>query len=184
MKAICVWNINYNTPHSYSSKVNLDGYVLFTQLEKGVKVSFNLSGLDDGEYAVHIHENKVQSLDLENKDCCQELGGHFNVGDKWDIDNPFGTKHGHHTGDLCFNITFDNEKCEYTYIDERISLDKNKDECILDRYIVIHEDKDDMGCVLYPEEEIEKNVNKYVTGNSGGRIACAKVLTFPNKVFD
>lgn len=174
MKAVAIWNPD--KPSIYSSSIEkIRGYVLFTQtLHDGVKVNIFVEGLADGQHGIHIHEKGVSEIyNLESANCCELLGGHFNVGESWSLTNPNGTRHGEHTGDMCFNITSQDGLSSYTYFDNKISLDKDKENCVLDRSVVIHSDADDMGKGLYLEEE--KNVQTLITGNAGDRLACAQI---------
>ena len=36
-----------------------------------------------------------------------------------------------------------------------------------------------MGLVRYDDDEIEKNIDRYITGNAGERIACGQILNYP-----
>lgn len=71
---------------------DVKGMIWFTQADKGVRVTGEVSGLTEGKHGFHIHEFGDLS-DLEGK----SAGGHF---------NPYNTKHGgpddeeHHYGDL------------------------------------------------------------------------------------
>ena len=101
------------------------------------------------------------------------MGGHFNgVIPKWSEENPTGTKHGKHLGDLCFNIWGNGDNIAFGECEtNKISLIPNKLNCILDRSLVIHENEDDEGC-LNTENKPGKS---WITGNAGNRIACAKI---------
>lgn len=182
-KAIVLWNKDKNNKYSLSEKP-LDGYVFFVQetVDSHVKITVYLEGLEDGEYGFHIHEKGLsQCEDLTTvKNCCDSLGGHFNVGDKWSPLEPRGTKHGNHTGDLCFNIIFEDGKSDFSFVDEKISLYIEKENCVIGKSLVIHQDRDDMGLVRYPEEEFKKNINRFITGNAGERIACGEILKYPS----
>lgn len=181
-KAIVLWNKDRNTKYSISD-LPLEGFVLFTQETPTdiVKVSVYLEGLEDGEYGFHIHEKSMLCANFQNvQDCCNSLGGHFNVGVKWSPLEPRGTKHGNHTGDLCFNVVFEKGICNFTFTDEKISLYQQLENCVLDKSLVIHAERDDMGLVRYPEEDLEKNINRYITGNAGVRIACGEILEYPS----
>ena len=182
-KAIVLWNREKNNNYSLSEK-SLDGFVLFVQenIDSVVKISIYLEGLEDGEYGFHIHEKGINSCEnKENvKDCCDSLGGHFNVGVKWSPLEPRGTKHGEHTGHLCFNIIFEDSICSFDFTDDKISLYNEKENCVLGKSLVIHQDRDDMGLVRYPEEDFKKNINRFITGNAGERIACGEILKYPS----
>lgn len=183
LQAIVLWETGKKNEYSISENPQLNGFVHFKQIskDKPVKVSISLYGLPDGEYGFHVHENSINCIDYENvQDCCNSLGGHFHAGEKWDIDNPYGTKHGNHTGDLCFNIFFEDGECIYNYVDEKISLFPKEKNNIVERSLVIHNSPDDLGIISYEEEE--KNINRFITGNAGERIACGRILPFPNNL--
>ena len=161
----------------WSGKKDISGFVKFSQSERNepVQVSIKISGLENGFHGFHIHEKPIEDFDLSVEDCCEKLGGHFNVGEKWSLENQSGTKHGinGHNGDLCNNIYVENNYTEKYFTRRNISLCDLDKEYIIGRSIVIHERKDDCGLIVYEEEE--KNINKYITGNAGKRIACGNI---------
>ena len=71
-----------------------------------------------------------------------------------------------HAGDLLNNIK-PNEKGEFKfkYFDKRIKIKGDISESIIGRSVVIHEGEDDLGR--------GNNYNSIITGNAGGRLACA-----------
>ena len=91
----------------------LEGFVFFTQKDQkimSVNITVYLKGFEDGTYGFHIHEKSMSAIkDICSTahDCCSQLGGHFHVGEVWSPFNSNGTKHGDHTGDLCFNLHFE-----------------------------------------------------------------------------
>jgi len=174
MKAIVTWG--KENSFSISRQNLLEGFVLFYQNspEYPVNVKVFLKGVPDGAHGFHIHEKKITKiLDGESaKDCCNKLGGHFNVGEKWSEENLDGVKHGHHTGDLCFNIVSEDGLVDFSFVDHKISLYPGEN-CILDRSLVIHEDPDDKGEGIYEEESL--TVQSLITGNAGDRFACGNI---------
>ena len=184
MKAIVVWKIGVKGHDSISQDDSLDGFVLFSQTsdDSPVLVNIYLDGLSDGKHGFHIHE-KCMTEDMfsetsthEVKDCCNKLGGHFNVGEKWSPDNPLGTPHGQHNGDLCMNLHFEQGMVQTKFWDDKISLYPGE-KCIVGRSLVIHENEDDLGQGIYDDENLE-NESK-MTGNAGGRIACGNIVKLP-----
>lgn len=181
MKAIVVWKRGGSGQESISQDDALDGFVLFTQTNdnKPVMINIYLDGLSDGKHGFHIHEKRMtedmfsSGVTMEVKDCCDKLGGHFNVGDKWSEDNPMGTPHGQHNGDLCMNLHFEREMVQATFWDDNISLFPG-DRCVIGRSLVIHKDEDDLGEGVYDDEEMEIESKK--TGNAGARIACGNIV--------
>lgn len=181
MKAVSLWDYNKLSKYSFSL-LKIKGFVLFTQLEKYVKVNIFIEGLPEGKHGIHIHEKPVSSvINFDDIDCCDKLGGHFNVGEKWSLTEPNGTRHGHHTGDLCLNINSVDGIASYTYIDEKISLREEDENCILNRSIVVHENEDDLGKGFYADED--KNVESLISGNAGKRLCCAEIKLIKNKNF-
>lgn len=169
MEAIVEWSKN--------KKFNLTGYIKFRQkfLQDPVTVEINLQGISDGIRGFHIHEKKIEDLNEFSEECCDKLGGHFNVGERWSVENQSGTMHGAngHNGDLCNNLYFKNNSCVKYFLTNKISLFEGEEKCILERSVVIHEDKDDCALIDYNSEE--KNIQKYITGNAGKRIACGNI---------
>jgi Cu-Zn family superoxide dismutase len=158
---------------------NIIGCVNFYQKDifSHVSVSVNIKGLPSGIHGFHVHEKRIEDFGEDVLECCEKLGGHFNVKEKWSLENQTGTKHGinGHNGDLCNNIFSDHEKfCETYFTDSKISLYEEDEKCIIGRSIVIHEDPDDMGLPDYLDPQ--KNTQKFITGNAGKRIACGNIL--------
>lgn len=176
MKAIVIWN--RGSKDSVSKNDALDGFVLFHQaLEtSSVSITVYLEGLEDGKHGFHIHEKNVtpELLSLDNvSDCCDKLGGHFNVGKKWSPEYPTGTPHGDHTGDLCMNIDVEDGEVDTMFWDDKISLFPGEN-CVIGRSLIIHKDEDDLGEGVYDDEE--KNEQSKITGNAGDRIACGNIV--------
>ena len=178
MKAIVIWEKDKVNNFSVSSN-SLEGFVLFNQEKEDshVEVTVYLKGNFSYAHGFHIHEKPMNKNSMESsvEECCEKLGGHFNVGDKWSLEDITGTKHGNHTGDLCFNIYPENGIVDFSFDDHKISLFKKNKACILNRSLVIHEGEDDKGEGVYPEEEDEKNIQTKITGNAGKRIACGNI---------
>lgn len=182
MKAIALWNPDKKSKYSFSLD-KIRGFVSFTQNDNSiVKVNIFIEGLPDGNHGIHIHEKGVsQVYNLKSADCCDKLGGHFNIGESWTLTEPNGTRHGYHTGDMCFNIYSQNGVATYTYYDEKISLKEDDENCVLERSVVIHEGEDDCGKGLYVDEE--KNIQSLISGNAGGRLACAEIRLVKDPTF-
>ena len=179
LTAIVAWGENKKS----ISTGYIFGKVEFTQYspESNVKVYLRIEGLPDGVHGFHIHEKPLEDTDGDVMDCCDKLGGHFNVGEKWSLENQSGTRHGDglsgekcHTGDLCNNIVVDDNFCELSFMDPKISLFEEDERCIIGRSLVIHQGEDDMGLVEYEDEK--KNADRYITGNAGRRIACGNIM--------
>lgn len=182
-------------PSKYSiSECNIKGTVTFTQLSKTEPVTVNvkLSNVPNGTHGFHIHENQITDkiINIHKKDkinICNELGGHF---------NPYNVNHGsfryntiRHVGDLCNNLNVCNNKIEYNFIDNLISLYINEPNCILNRSIVIHKNSDDEGIpgllALINGKTLNKIENESLkTGNAGNRIACGNIILKKNYNID
>lgn len=175
MKGVCVWNPNKKSRFSYSTNPNLKGFVYFVQENPSddVKVIIYINGLPDGLKGIHVHERGMSDIKDLNGNCCDQLGGHFNVGESWSPTSPHGTCHGEHNGDLCMNIRSENNKAYFCYYDNKISLFESDPKCILNRSVVVHENADDLGKEIYTEED--KNIASLINGNAGKRLCCAEV---------
>jgi len=169
--------VNWEGEESMSVR-NIKGFVKFTQrsIDHPVVVSVDIKGLPDGFHGFHVHEKGIKDFGEDVMECCAKLGGHFNVGEKWSLENKNGTKHGirGHNGDLCNNIYSKDGICEHYFQDDLISLYQEDAKCIIGRSIVIHKDKDDMALPNYAEGKRE--IDKFITGNAGKRIACGNIL--------
>ena len=126
--------------------------------KKGMKITYDIKGMKDGEHGFHIHEYG----DLTNG--CVSAGPHF---------NPFHNVHGgldspstkRHLGDLG-NITAKDGKSKGTLYAPYLTLTKGKT-AILGRMIVVHAYKDDLGL-----GEGAKKKQSLISGNAGERLTC------------
>lgn len=135
---------------------NVRGVVRFIDEMGGLRITYRVTGLTDGEHGFHIHEYG----DLT--DGCKSACAHF---------NPDGMTHGgldttvRHFGDLG-NITSSDGVAE-----GKLFLDKGRlntsNYGILGRMIIVHADRDDLG--NGGDEESLK------TGNAGKRLACGVI---------
>lgn len=182
MKAIVLFHPTKKSLFSISD-LPLDGFILFNQqnVEDEVKVTIYIKGLPDGAHGFHIHEKSMLEIKKcsDVRDCCKQLGGHFSVKPTWSLSNLSGIKHGHHNGDLCFNIVSEDGIVEHYFTVNNISLFPDQEDCVLNRSLVIHEDEDDMGYAHY--EDDEKNIESLITGNAGARIACGEIRAIKNE---
>ena len=111
------------------------GIVKFKEERNGVKIKYDITGLDDGEHGFHIH----QYGDLT--DGCTSACSHF---------NPYNSTHGglhskiRHLGDLG-NIFSKNNISKGSMFARNISLSSCDETSILGRMIIVHKDKDDLG---------------------------------------
>ena len=141
---------------TFNKKNNVSGEVLFEEVKKGVKVTYDFKGLKNGKHGFHVHEKGNFNGD------CNKAGSHF---------NPSGHKHAgrksrkRHIGDLG-NVITKNRVTRGSFIDKKISL-KGKNN-IIGRSVIVHDLKDDLGK--------GKNKESLKTGNAGARLNCAKIL--------
>tara|TARA_B100000424_G_scaffold128847_1_gene97603 strand:- start:3086 stop:4114 length:1029 start_codon:yes stop_codon:yes gene_type:complete len=142
----------------FKKKNNVTGKVLFEQVKKGVKVTYDFKGLKNGKHGFHVHEKGNFKGD------CNKAGAHY---------NPQGHNHAgrkskkRHVGDLG-NVTTKNRVTRGSFIDKKISL-KGKNN-IIGRSLIIHDLKDDLGK--------GKDKESLITGNAGGRLNCTKILKY------
>ena len=138
------------------SDSNVKGEVTFTQDDDEVEMVAMLSGLSEGEHAIHIH----QTADCTAADG-SSAGGHWNPTNephgKW------GASEGYHKGDIG-NFTADadgNAKIEFEKDEWCIGCDdENKN--ILGKGVIVHQGVDD-----YTSQP---------SGDAGARVSCAGII--------
>ena len=129
------------------------GTVRFTQLDHGVEIKAEITGLTPGAHGFHIHEyGDCSAADGSS------AGGHF---------NPEGKAHGgpgmemSHAGDYG-NMTADaSGHAALTLVSRRITLDQGPTGA-LGRSVIVHEKTDDLA--------------SQPAGNAGPRIGCGVIL--------
>ncbi len=128
------------------------GTVRFTQLEHGVEISADLTGLTPGAHGFHIHEyGDCSAADGSS------AGGHFNP-DRMTHGGPGAAVS--HAGDYG-NVTADaSGHATLTIVSHRITLDQGPSG-VLGRSVVVHEKADDL--VSQP------------AGSAGARIGCGVI---------
>ena len=151
IKAIAVFQRNIKV----GAQVN--GEVIFTETDKGIKIEVSLSNLKPGKHGFHVHET---GNILEK---CVQCRGHFNPYNK----NHGGTKDKErHVGDLGNIVADSNGNAKTVFYDKLIKLRGTK--CnIIGRSIVVHEDEDNLG---KPDDE-----ESLKSGRAGKRIGCAVI---------
>ena len=130
-----------------STKGNtVSGVVTFEEVDKGVHVIVNLTGLTPGKHGFHIHEfGDISSVDGSS------AGGHFNP-TAMPHSMPMSDKR--HAGDMG-NIDADEKgSAHLDYIDPVMKL--NGEYSIIGHAVIIHAKEDDF--------------NTQPTGNAGARI--------------
>lgn len=127
------------------------GMVTFTQVETGVLVVADLTGVEPGMHGFHIHEFGDCSADDGTS-----AGGHF---------NPEGTEHAapsdsyRHVGDLG-NVTADDTgTVHHEYTDTHVAF--SGPNSIIGRGVIVHAGEDDLAT--------------QPTGAAGARVACGVV---------
>ncbi|TLP80230.1 superoxide dismutase family protein [Maribacter sp. ACAM166] len=138
------------------SDSNVKGDVTFTEEEGEVSMTAMLSGLSEGEHAIHIH----QTADCSAADG-SSTGGHWNPTNephgKWDATE------GYHKGDIG-NFTADaegNATVEFSTDEWCIGCDdENKN--ILGKGVIVHQGVDD-----YTSQP---------SGAAGARVSCAGII--------
>jgi Cu-Zn family superoxide dismutase len=165
------------SPYLSYVKFNINGFVTFEQFENFIRISFEIFGLDDGLHGFHIHEKPLTLLsnyDSPCKECCSHFNGGVPILSE---KNPYGTPHGLHLGDLCFNINSTNGVASGTFDDYNLSIIPGRDNNIVGRSIVIHANQDDMG-ILGEVYSSDDGIESLITGNAGDRVACANIYYF------
>ena len=128
------------------------GTLTLMDMDGGVHISGELSGVPNGEHGFHIHE--IGTCDAATK--FESAGAHFEPGDnKHGTENPEGP----HAGDL-MNVTADDDgKAAVDFANTNVTLEQ-----LLDAdgaALVLHADPDD-----YKTDP---------SGNSGDRFACGVI---------
>ena len=138
------------------SDTDVKGEVTFTEDDGEVSMVAVLSGLTEGEHAIHIH----QTADCTAADG-SSAGGHWNPTNephgKW------GASEGYHKGDIG-NFTADadgNAKVEFATEEWCIGCDdENKN--ILGKGVIVHQGVDDF--------------TSQPSGDAGARVSCAGII--------
>ena len=138
------------------SNSNATGNVVFVEENGTVTMTAILSGLSEGEHAIHLHEK----ADCSSADGIS-TGGHWNpTGQphgKW------GVAEGYHKGDIGNFIANADGNGTITFSTDEWCIgcgDNTKD--ILGKAIIVHQGKDDF--VTQP------------TGAAGGRVSCGGII--------
>ena len=139
----------------FKKKNNVSGNVLFEKLKKGVRVTYDIKGLKNGNHGFHIHEIG------DFKGDCLKAGPHFNP----DGHHHSGRKNNkRHAGDFG-NVKTVNKETKGSFIDNKISFSGKNN--IIGRSIIVHDLEDDLG---KGDEESLK------TGNAGARLNARRFI--------
>jgi len=136
------------------SKVN--GAVSFSEVDGTVKMMAKLSGLDEGEHAIHIHEKADCSSD-DGK----STGGHWNP--TFQPHAKWGAKEGYHKGDIGnFNADADgNATLEFSTDEWCIGCD-DETKNIVGKAVIVHQGVDDF--------------TSQPSGAAGKRVSCTGII--------
>lgn len=136
------------------SESTLDGNVMFMQEGNEVTMKVDISGIAEGEHAIHLH----QTPDCSSADG-KSAGGHWNPAmedhGKWgDMD--------HHAGDIGNLVADADGKATLTFTTDKWCIGcEDSTMNILNHAVIIHADVDDF--------------TTQPTGNAGGRIGCGVI---------
>jgi Cu-Zn family superoxide dismutase len=130
-------------------------------------VKINLKSLPPNKiFACHIHEFG------DTTNGCKSLGGHWNPQNKQHGSRRFDGVN-RHAGDMLNNLESDNfGEVNYVYDDDLIFLHGNLN--VFGRSVVLHDGVDDEGR--------GNNAESKITGNAGGRMACAVIGVMSTKL--
>ncbi len=146
----CTWNV----------KGNISGTIKFHQCSSNhptqVYIDLDMNRANS-THALHIHE--YANL-LEG---CKGAGGHYNPYNETH-GSVYVPEYGRHAGDLINNVTSNSEgKVVEEFDDKLVRL--YEPYSVFGRTLVIHDGIDDLG--------LGDNKESLITGNAGGRLACA-----------
>lgn len=139
------------------NKNGVEGIIKVKEELKGLRIHYEITGLEDGLHGFHIHEYG----DLTEG--CSSACSHF---------NPFGKKHGglhskeRHEGDLG-NVLSNDGVSKGSLFAKGLCLKTNSKLSVLGRMFIVHEKEDDLG--------MGGNEESLITGNAGARLACGVI---------
>ncbi|WP_372756734.1 superoxide dismutase family protein [Mariniflexile sp.] len=141
---------------SPKSDSNASGTVVFTEENGTVSLVANLTGLEPGEHAIHIHE----SSDCSSPDG-KSAGGHWNPTSqphgKW------GAETGFHKGDIGNFVADENGNGSISMSTDEWCIDCDDDtKNIVGKGIIVHAGFDDF--------------TTQPTGDAGGRVSCGGII--------
>lgn len=141
---------------SAKSGSNAIGTAEFVQEGDTVTLTVLVSGLNEGEHAIHIHEKADCSADDGTS-----TGGHWNP--TAEPHGKWGDSNGYHKGDIGNLNTDGNGNAALTFkTDEWCIGCGNPQMDILGKGLIVHEGADDF--------------TTQPTGNAGGRISCGGII--------
>ena len=132
------------------------GDVVFTENNGTVEMTATLTGLSEGEHAIHLHEKADCSADDATS-----AGGHWNP--TFEPHGKWGAEEGYHKGDIG-NFTADaegNGTVQFSTDEWCIGCDDEKKN-IIGKSVVVHQGTDDF--------------TSQPSGDAGARISCGGVI--------
>ncbi|MEW7278361.1 superoxide dismutase family protein [Aquimarina sp. 2201CG1-2-11] len=135
---------------------NVAGKIIFTESEGMVNMIAELTGLEEGEHAIHIHE-KADCSSADGK----STGGHWNP--TMEPHGKWGAKEGYHKGDIGNFKADENGNGALTFATNEWCIgceDKRKN--ILGKAIIVHQGVDDF--------------TSQPSGAAGSRISCGGII--------
>jgi superoxide dismutase, Cu-Zn family len=132
----------------------VDGYATFEEVEGGLRVHVDVTGLQPGLRAIHVHEHGSCAPGDDGAPA-GAAGGHFAP-----LDSPHGApdhpRGERHVGDFGNLDVGSDGSARLTFVDEVATLDGETS--IVGKALVIHDGEDDL--------------ETQPTGDAGGRVAC------------
>lgn len=138
------------------SDSNVAGEVTFTEENGNVIMKANLSGLSEGEHAIHIHE-KADCSSADGK----STGGHWNP--TFQPHAKWGDEGGYHKGDIGNFVadTEGNAQVDFATAEWCIGCD-DETKNILGKAVIVHQGVDDF--------------TSQPSGAAGARVACTGII--------
>lgn len=138
------------------SDSNVTGEVTFTEKDGEVKMTAMLTGLTEGEHAIHIHE-KADCSSADGK----SSGGHWNP--TFQPHAKWGAEEGYHKGDIGnFNADAEgNAKIEFATDEWCINCD-DETKNIIGKGVIVHQGVDDF--------------TSQPSGAAGKRVSCTGII--------
>lgn len=134
---------------------DLEGEVVFTEENGEVSMTALISGLPEGEHAIHIHENADCSADDASS-----AGGHWNP--TFEKHGKWGDPEGYHKGDIGNFEVDENGNGTISMTTDEWCIDCDDEEKnIVGKSIIVHDGVDD-----YTSQP---------AGNAGNRIGCGVI---------
>ncbi|ALJ05201.1 superoxide dismutase [Pseudalgibacter alginicilyticus] len=138
------------------SESNANGLVVFTEEDGKVSMTANISGLDAGVHAIHLHEKADCSSDNGTS-----AGGHWNPTaqphGKW------GDAAGYHKGDIGNFTADENGNGTVTFSTDEWCIGCNDtSKNILNKSVIVHAEADDF--------------TSQPSGDAGSRVSCAGII--------